>query len=496
MPSTDDYLSLVPDYNASQPNFMAALTTVLTPLTSLQAFLATMPDQFDLDVAIGTQLDQVGIWIGRDRFVQTPITGVYFSWDIDGLGWEQGFWQGAFDPDDGVSRLDDETYRQLLYAKAMSNVWDSSPAAINDMINKLLENEGVTALVIDNQNMTMNVNVQGVLENLIFKAVLEGGYLPVKPVGVQLTWLIPDATNGTGNTSALIQAVFGIQLRATVLQQGKMTIAPKFTPSIDAPAGGNATLSFNPRGNVSLVTNILAAGRFNQISTAGGVVLRGTHTPQGRSTIGATGGVTLNATVLSASTQHFSTSQKNFWMSLSNSNYTVTKTGNDGVYSAVGPFRFVTSGKWYFEMHIDALSGDILVGIGNPSMPVTDDSYVGIDANGYADSPAGDGTGNDIWNNALQHAAGVMPNVAVGSVMRFAIDANGWFSYIAADSGPWNGTVGADPVAGTGGWPIPSSLQTGGVGPAVALAFSSNAVTGRFQSSDWSFTAPTGYGAM
>jgi hypothetical protein len=94
MASINDYLGRIPDYNSIQPDFMAVLAGILQPLVDLQNFAQALPQQFDLDVAIGTQLDQTGLWIGRSRFISTPIEDVYFSWDVDGLGWEQGLWQG------------------------------------------------------------------------------------------------------------------------------------------------------------------------------------------------------------------------------------------------------------------------------------------------------------------------------------------------------------------------------------------------------------------
>ena len=90
MPPLEDYLALIPPMNAGKPDFIAGLTADLEPMIAVQNLIASLPDAFDLDTAIGAQLDAVGIWIGRNRNIDVPITNVYFSWDIDGLGWEQG----------------------------------------------------------------------------------------------------------------------------------------------------------------------------------------------------------------------------------------------------------------------------------------------------------------------------------------------------------------------------------------------------------------------
>ncbi|MGC7970039.1 DUF2612 domain-containing protein, partial [Salmonella enterica] len=73
----------------------------------------TLPFDFDLDQAIGVQLDAVGEWVGISRNITVPLAGVYFSFDIAGLGFDQGVWKGPFDPDTGLTTLDDDTYRLL-----------------------------------------------------------------------------------------------------------------------------------------------------------------------------------------------------------------------------------------------------------------------------------------------------------------------------------------------------------------------------------------------
>jgi hypothetical protein len=191
MPLFEDYANRIPGFNAVQPNFMATLQAVLQPVVDIQAALADMPQAFDLDTAIGVQLDQVGIWIGRSRFVQTPILGVYFSWDTPGLGWEQGTWQGTFDPSEGTTRLDDETYRQLLYAKVAANKWNGSITGVVDALHALFGSQGVTVQVVDNFNMSMTVTVTGgTVNSLIFRSLLLGGYIPIKPVGVNITYIL------------------------------------------------------------------------------------------------------------------------------------------------------------------------------------------------------------------------------------------------------------------------------------------------------------------
>ncbi len=81
---------------------------------------------FDLDVAIGAQLDATGQWIGPSRNVSLPILGTDFTWSDPSRGWMQGLWKGPYSQQYGITQLDDDTYRRLLNAVVMSNHWDGT----------------------------------------------------------------------------------------------------------------------------------------------------------------------------------------------------------------------------------------------------------------------------------------------------------------------------------------------------------------------------------
>ena len=90
MPNLDYYLRLVPSQHSDKPRFMAVLEKRIEFYTRMQVFLQSMPHGFDIDFSVGVQLDQDGEWIGRTRFVEIPLEGVYFSWGEAGIGWGEG----------------------------------------------------------------------------------------------------------------------------------------------------------------------------------------------------------------------------------------------------------------------------------------------------------------------------------------------------------------------------------------------------------------------
>src|ERR1700724_484376 len=105
MRQVSDYLKLVTRLHAGQPRFNAMLAAVLQPFSDLQAFLNSLPQQFDIDIAIGAQLDIVGQWVGQSRNITVPLPNIFFTWDSSNLakGWDRGIWQGPYTTLNGIT---------------------------------------------------------------------------------------------------------------------------------------------------------------------------------------------------------------------------------------------------------------------------------------------------------------------------------------------------------------------------------------------------------
>lgn len=185
------WLDLVPAPNNVQPDFMAMLTASLQPLADTLAAEQSMPTIFDLDTAVGAQLDALGQWVGITRNLQVAITGVYFAWDTVGLGWDQGAWQGPGDPSTGLVVLPDPQYRTLLRAKIANNQWDGTIPGAYAIYGVLFAGTGFGINIKDNQNMTMTVTVTGPPLDALTAAIVTGGYLDLKPAGVLATYVTP-----------------------------------------------------------------------------------------------------------------------------------------------------------------------------------------------------------------------------------------------------------------------------------------------------------------
>ncbi|HHT2967492.1 TPA: DUF2612 domain-containing protein [Citrobacter koseri] len=182
------YTGLITNYHATKSKFFDHIDLSTRPLIDISTATRGLVSAFDIDTAVGVQLDILGLWIGRSRIVSQPITGVYFSFDIDGLGFGQGVWQGPYDPDEGYTTLSDDTYRLILKAKIAINSWDGQNDSLPAILDMATAGSGLRMQIVDNQDMTISVRVFPDTDisdvSLEILAVIRQGYLTVKAAGV------------------------------------------------------------------------------------------------------------------------------------------------------------------------------------------------------------------------------------------------------------------------------------------------------------------------
>jgi hypothetical protein len=184
MAQLSDYTSLITSEHQSAPKFMAMVSLLAQWGVDRRNLLASIPGLYDIDTAVGQQLDRVGEWVGISRNLSLPLTGVYFSFDTAGLGFDQGTWQGPFDPTTGLVALPDDQYRILLYATIAANNWDGTVPGAYAAWNTVFAPLGYSILIQDNQDMTMSLVLLGPVPDAVTLALFTGGYLNLRPAGV------------------------------------------------------------------------------------------------------------------------------------------------------------------------------------------------------------------------------------------------------------------------------------------------------------------------
>jgi hypothetical protein len=196
MSSTDIYVDLITNEHNDKPNFVATIRALTSGAVDNINLDLSLPAKFDLDQAVGVQLDDVGRWVGVTRRLSVPITGVYFTWDDTvTTGWDSGIWQGDFDPTTGLVSLPDDVYRILLRGKIAANNWDGTiPGAV--AVWSIVFNGGQTIVIQDNQDMSMIVGFVGPPLSAVERALLTGGYLPLKPAAVRIAYFAIPVNDG------------------------------------------------------------------------------------------------------------------------------------------------------------------------------------------------------------------------------------------------------------------------------------------------------------
>lgn len=182
------YLDLVTSQHCRRPRFMGTVAAVTAPLVELQGMLEHMRACFDVDSAVGAQLDRTGEWIGRSRWLTVPITDTYFTWNVDMLGWNQGYWRGKYDPDRKEARLDDDTYRLVLKTKIGANRWNGTIPDAYDIWKIIFDGIGSVIIIQDRQDMSMIVGLTGSKLDPLMRQLVVQRYIDLKPEGVRVDY--------------------------------------------------------------------------------------------------------------------------------------------------------------------------------------------------------------------------------------------------------------------------------------------------------------------
>lgn len=184
-----DYSGLLTSQYASKPKAVATVEASVSVAAYLQAMEFFVQCMYDVDYAIGVQLDVIGEWAGISRRIPVPIAGVYFTWDgtMPEEGWGESAWRGRFGASSAITEYPDDEYRRLIKAKIVANNGDGSIQMIYDIFEAAFP--GADVLVIDNQDMTITINYLYPDFTPMQRAIIDGGFLPIKISGVGINYV-------------------------------------------------------------------------------------------------------------------------------------------------------------------------------------------------------------------------------------------------------------------------------------------------------------------
>lgn len=188
--SQDDYVGLIPSQHRFLLRFPQVISEMVRGAVEQQAEITSWEQKFDLDTAVGAQLDLIGQWIGVSRNLTTQLTGVYLTWDgLEAEGWDSGLWQGPFDPDSGLIALPDENYRRLLRLWTRLNRWDGSREQFLSIWSDIFPADRI-GVIQDNYDMTITIGYQGAPLGQVELAIVLTAVPAIKSLAVGVEGLL------------------------------------------------------------------------------------------------------------------------------------------------------------------------------------------------------------------------------------------------------------------------------------------------------------------
>lgn len=196
---TTPYENLITSEHQDKPKFKAMIVAVSQAWADMIDENSRIAALYDLDLAVGQQLDYIGHWVGVNRYLTVPIPAseVYFAFDTLGLGFDEGVWtEVGFTGLDLVS-LPDDYYRLLLRAIILNNRWDCDKPDAYALAAIIFAPQGFRLFIQDHSNLTMGIGLLGAgPPPALTWAMLTGGLLRLKPIGIRITEYVAQSEPG------------------------------------------------------------------------------------------------------------------------------------------------------------------------------------------------------------------------------------------------------------------------------------------------------------
>ena len=146
------YLSIPTSQYQGSQNYLAWLQVALQKYEDIAQCILSMTPAFDIDLAVGKQLDALGANLNVSRTV-------------------------PFQPTGGISPvLDDPTYRILLKATQAQYTWNGLIDSLYGIWQDLFP--GGNLILVDNQNMTATVSLSGTFTAILQQLITNGMIVP------------------------------------------------------------------------------------------------------------------------------------------------------------------------------------------------------------------------------------------------------------------------------------------------------------------------------
>lgn len=180
----ESYLQYVPSKYINKHTYMNVLNIFIQPQLDINDLLNLIISKLYLNNTNTYTLNLLGEIFNVSRFVTPPIYLPSFSWNIDGLGWNQVEWGRG---DKKETLVDDTLYKYLVVFKTKLTLWDGSIGMLLTCLEESFPTVDFT--IIDNLDMTIGIYCK-FSNNTSFpvKQLLLNGALQLYITGVNIKW--------------------------------------------------------------------------------------------------------------------------------------------------------------------------------------------------------------------------------------------------------------------------------------------------------------------
>ena len=205
---TDAYVDLLIKQYWEKPNARAEIAALAGTMEKIRDLYAAFGDAFDVDLAVGAQLDVIGKIAGVPRIIPSvlPKTAFGFAENSNATGFDDKFeviadvapFLDKFEESRTTLELDDNDYRFFIKAKIAANVASGfivtdERISLQEAIQRVFDNQ---AYVLDEQDMTLTLYVFPAFNPDRLLIIQELDLLP-KPQGVRYDIIIQAAPGET-----------------------------------------------------------------------------------------------------------------------------------------------------------------------------------------------------------------------------------------------------------------------------------------------------------
>ena len=191
-----DYTQYITSQHNQRQRFVDTVFALTDMAQAIRDVIDSIPGEFDLDTAVGAQLDIIGLWVGQSRYLKDALPGEFFGFHDtpNALGFGElgmpnigGRWLDIGNSSMTTSTLNDVLYRMLLRARIVKNHYRGGFAGIIAGAAQIFGNN-TRVSVTDLGNMAMRVNIGRRLSKIEQAMTVKLDIIP-RPAGVLIDGL-------------------------------------------------------------------------------------------------------------------------------------------------------------------------------------------------------------------------------------------------------------------------------------------------------------------